>query len=81
MLWLRAHQRERRALHEHLRRAPRRWDSRTVHHRLVHFPGSLASGSANLVGEYLSVRITEALAHSVVGEVVPHSAMAVSQTP
>ncbi|MCA8974306.1 MAG: TRAM domain-containing protein, partial [Planctomycetes bacterium] len=35
-------------------------------HRLVHFPAT----ELGLVGEFVSVRVTEALAHSVLGEVV-----------
>lgn len=47
-----------------------RMTGRTVHHRLVHF----ASADASLVGQYVPVRVTEALAHSVVGELLPHDA-------
>jgi len=43
-----------------------RLSGRTSHHRLVHFPAD----DGELVGEYVSVQVNEALAHSVVGEVV-----------
>jgi tRNA-2-methylthio-N6-dimethylallyladenosine synthase len=45
-----------------------RMSGRTVHHRLVHF----AAADANLVGTYVPVRVTEALAHSCVGEMLAH---------
>ncbi|MCB9885133.1 MAG: tRNA (N6-isopentenyl adenosine(37)-C2)-methylthiotransferase MiaB [Planctomycetes bacterium] len=41
-----------------------RLSGRTVHHRLVHF----ASDDLSLVGQYVPVRVTEALAHSLVGD-------------
>lgn len=43
-----------------------RLSGRTAHHRLVHFP----STDHDLLGQYVPVRITEALAHSVVGELL-----------
>ena len=43
-----------------------RLSGRTRHHRLVHF----ASTDADLCGQYVPVRITQALAHSVVGELL-----------
>jgi tRNA-2-methylthio-N6-dimethylallyladenosine synthase len=49
-----------------------RLSGRTAQHRLVHFE----SDDRELVGQYASVRITEALAHSVVGELVPMPAEA-----
>ena len=42
-----------------------RLTGRTSHHRLVHFPADPA-----LIGDFASVRVTEALAHSVIGEVI-----------
>ncbi|MCA8951734.1 MAG: MiaB/RimO family radical SAM methylthiotransferase, partial [Planctomycetes bacterium] len=48
-----------------------RLSGRTVHHRLVHFP---ADDDA-LIGQYVTVRVVEALAHSVVGELVPEGAL------
>lgn len=47
-----------------------RLSGRTVHHRLVHFdaPAAAASGVEALVGHYVPVRITQALAHSLLGE-------------
>ena len=47
-----------------------RLTGRTAQHRLVHF----ASGDRALFGQYVPVRITEALAHSCVGELQPHDA-------
>jgi len=41
-----------------------RLSGRTIHHRLVHF----ASDDLDLVGSYVPVHVTEALAHSCVGE-------------
>ena len=41
-----------------------RYSGRTAHHRLVHF----AASDRELIGQYVPVRITEALAHSCVGE-------------
>jgi tRNA-2-methylthio-N6-dimethylallyladenosine synthase len=41
-----------------------RLSGRTAHHRLVHF----ASDDRDLIGQYVPVRVTEALAHSCVGE-------------
>jgi tRNA-2-methylthio-N6-dimethylallyladenosine synthase len=41
-----------------------RFSGRTAHHRLVHF----AAHDRDLIGQYVPVRITEALAHSCVGE-------------
>ncbi len=43
-----------------------RLSGRTAHHRLVHF----ASEDLGLVGEYVPVRVEQALAHSVVGELL-----------
>jgi tRNA-2-methylthio-N6-dimethylallyladenosine synthase len=43
-----------------------RMSGRTAHHRLVHF----AASDREIVGQYVPVRITEALAHSVVGEML-----------
>lgn len=43
-----------------------RISGRTVHHRLVHF-----EAPESLAGEYVTVRVTEALAHSLVGELEP----------
>ncbi|MCC6784627.1 MAG: tRNA (N6-isopentenyl adenosine(37)-C2)-methylthiotransferase MiaB [Planctomycetes bacterium] len=43
-----------------------RWTGRTVHHRLVHFP----SGDRVALGCYLPVRITQALGHSLLGELL-----------
>jgi tRNA-2-methylthio-N6-dimethylallyladenosine synthase len=47
-----------------------RLSGRTAHHRLVHF----AATDLGLVGQYVPVRITEALAHSCVGELLAHDA-------
>ncbi|MCK5942200.1 MAG: tRNA (N6-isopentenyl adenosine(37)-C2)-methylthiotransferase MiaB [Planctomycetes bacterium] len=47
-----------------------RLTGRTAHHRLVHFD----SADASLFGQYVPVRVTEALAHSCVGELLPHDA-------
>jgi len=47
-----------------------RLSGRTAHHRLVHF----ATEDRSLIGQYVPVRVTEALAHSVVGELLPHDA-------
>jgi tRNA-2-methylthio-N6-dimethylallyladenosine synthase len=47
-----------------------RFSGRTNQHRLVHFPTS----DAELVGQYVPVRVTEALAHSLVGELLPLTA-------
>lgn len=47
-----------------------RLTGRTAQHRLVHFD----SADAELVGQYVPVRVTEALAHSCVGELLPHDA-------
>lgn len=41
-----------------------RFSGRTAHHRLVHF----AASDRELIGQYVPVRVTEALAHSCVGE-------------
>jgi tRNA-2-methylthio-N6-dimethylallyladenosine synthase len=46
-----------------------RLSGRTVQHRLVHFPAT----DASLIGTYVPVRITEALAHSLVGELLPQT--------
>ncbi|MCR9247882.1 MAG: tRNA (N6-isopentenyl adenosine(37)-C2)-methylthiotransferase MiaB [bacterium] len=54
-----------------------RLSGRTVHHRLVHFPTPEGANVADLTGEYVSVRVTEALAHSVVGEVAPEASFEV----
>ena len=45
-----------------------RMTGRTSHHRLVHF----AASDQDLVGQYVPVKITEALAHSCVGELQAH---------
>jgi tRNA-2-methylthio-N6-dimethylallyladenosine synthase len=47
-----------------------RMTGRTAQHRLVHF----ASEDLALVGQYAPVRVTEALAHSCVGELLAHDA-------
>lgn len=47
-------------------RNPERFQGRTVHHRIVHF----AARDRALIGEYVPVRIDEALAHSLVGTMV-----------
>ena len=47
-------------------RSTRRFTGRTVHHRLVHFPGN----DRVAAGCYLPVRIVEALGHSLLGEVL-----------
>jgi tRNA-2-methylthio-N6-dimethylallyladenosine synthase len=47
-----------------------RLTGRTAQHRLVHFE----SGDRELFGQYVPVRVTEALAHSCVGELLPHDA-------
>lgn len=47
-----------------------RLSGRTAHHRLVHF----AATDPELIGQYVPVRITEALAHSCVGELMAHDA-------
>lgn len=47
-----------------------RLSGRTIHHRLVHF----ASDDLDLVGTYVPVHVTEALAHSCVGERLPDDA-------
>jgi tRNA-2-methylthio-N6-dimethylallyladenosine synthase len=44
-----------------------RLTGRTEHHRIVHF----AAADAGLVGQYLPVRIVEAAAHCLLGELVP----------
>jgi len=46
-----------------------RQSGRTAHHRLVHF----ACNDSDLVGQYVPVRITQALAHSLVGELLPYT--------
>jgi tRNA-2-methylthio-N6-dimethylallyladenosine synthase len=56
-----------------------RLQGRTRHHRIVHFdPPTDAAGDArrgeDLVGRYVPVRITEALAHSVLGELLAEDA-------
>ncbi len=43
-----------------------RLSGRTVHHRLVHF----ATTDLGLVGTYVPVRVTEALPHSLIGELL-----------
>ncbi len=43
-----------------------RWTGRTVHHRLVHFPSS----DRVVAGCYLPVRVTQALGHSPLGELL-----------
>src|SRR5262245_51930612 len=47
-----------------------RLSGRTTHHRLVHF----AAPGDELIGQYVPVRVTEALAHSCVGELLGHDA-------
>ncbi len=47
-----------------------RLSGRTAHHRLVHF----AATDQDLIGQYMPVRVTEALAHSCVGELLAHDA-------
>lgn len=47
-------------------RDPTRLTGRTVHHRIVHFRAT----DRSLVGRYVPVKITRALAHSLVGECV-----------
>jgi tRNA-2-methylthio-N6-dimethylallyladenosine synthase len=47
-----------------------RLTGRTAHHRLVHF----ASRDTSLIGQYVPVRVTEALAHSCLGELLAHDA-------
>ncbi|MCC7061623.1 MAG: tRNA (N6-isopentenyl adenosine(37)-C2)-methylthiotransferase MiaB [Planctomycetes bacterium] len=47
-----------------------RLSGRTAHHRLVHF----ASQDMDLVGQYVPVLVTEALAHSVVGDLLATTA-------
>ena len=47
-----------------------RLTGRTSQHRLVHFD----SEDVGLVGQYVPVRVTEALAHSCVGELLPQDA-------
>ena len=47
-----------------------RMTGRTAQHRLVHFD----SVDGALAGQYVPVRVTEALAHSCVGELLPHDA-------
>jgi len=51
-------------------KVPGRMTGRTSQHRLVHFP----SEDLELVGQYAPVRVTEALAHSCVGELLAHDA-------
>ncbi|MBK8098478.1 MAG: tRNA (N6-isopentenyl adenosine(37)-C2)-methylthiotransferase MiaB [Planctomycetes bacterium] len=46
-----------------------RMSGRTAHHRLVHF----TSTDAELIGRYVPVRVTQALAHSVVGDLLADS--------
>ena len=45
-----------------------RMTGRTAHHRLVHF----ASEDRELIGQYAPVKVTQALAHSCVGELLGH---------
>ncbi|MDO8348798.1 MAG: tRNA (N6-isopentenyl adenosine(37)-C2)-methylthiotransferase MiaB, partial [Planctomycetota bacterium] len=47
-----------------------RFSGRTAHHRLVHF----AAHDPDLVGQYVPVQVREALAHSVVGDLLPDTA-------
>ena len=47
-----------------------RFSGRTAHHRLVHF----AASDRELIGQYVPVRVTEALAHSCLGELLAHDA-------
>ena len=47
-----------------------RFTGRTAHHRLVHF----AATDRELIGQYVPVRVTEALAHSCLGELQAHDA-------
>jgi len=46
-----------------------RMTGRTMQHRLVHFP----TADVSLIGRYVSVRITEGLAHSMLGELVENA--------
>ncbi len=48
-----------------------RMSGRTWHHRLAHFPAN----DPALKGQYVHVRVTEALAHSLVGELQPAPAL------
>jgi tRNA-2-methylthio-N6-dimethylallyladenosine synthase len=47
-----------------------RYSGRTAHHRLVHFP----TQDRDLIGTYVPVRVTAALAHSCLGELLGHDA-------
>jgi tRNA-2-methylthio-N6-dimethylallyladenosine synthase len=64
-----------------------RLTGRTVHHRLVHFAATRSAAGtdaaarnglherpAAVAGDYVPVRITQALAHSLVGELLPPTA-------
>lgn len=51
-----------------------RFTGRTAHHRLVHF----ASCDTDLFGQYVPVKVTEALAHSCIGELQAHDAAEMS---
>jgi tRNA-2-methylthio-N6-dimethylallyladenosine synthase len=44
-----------------------RFTGRTAHHRLVHF----ATADQELIGSYVPVEISEAAAHSLIGELLP----------
>jgi tRNA-2-methylthio-N6-dimethylallyladenosine synthase len=45
-----------------------RLSGRTAHHRLVHFPAT----DPELIGQYVPVRVDQALAHSLVGTLLAH---------
>ena len=49
-------------------KVPGRLTGRTVHHRLVHFD----SVDSALIGQYVPVRVNEALAHSCLGTLLAH---------
>jgi tRNA-2-methylthio-N6-dimethylallyladenosine synthase len=51
-----------------------RLTGRTAHHRLVHF----AASDTDLFGQYVPVKVTEALAHSCIGELQAHDAAEMS---
>ncbi len=52
-----------------------RLTGRTAQHRLVHFPSS----DMSLVGQYVPVKVNEALAHSCVGDLLAHDQAEMSQ--
>ena len=53
-----------------------RLTGRTAHHRLVHF----AASNTDLFGQYVPIKVTEALAHSCVGELLPYDAAQMSSS-